>query len=74
MTKPLLLDFHDISNKPQEDGLKHVLFKLHDGERMIGLDWGYAESKDGVFENLQQGNITAMVVKWCRMPNPQVVL
>lgn len=74
MSKPLLLEFFDRSVKPHQDGLKHVLFQLFKDDKMIGFDWGYAESKEGEFENLKQGEVTARVVKWCRMPNPQLVL
>lgn len=74
MTKPLLLEFRDKSNKPSEDGLKLVLFQLFRDGKMIGFDYGFANFENKEFENIENDGATAMVIKWAEMPNPQLLL
>lgn len=75
MTKPLLLQFHDIHFLPKEDGLKFVLFKLTKDGTILGHDYGFADFKDGQFEKV--GGVDApvcTVVRWCDLPQPMFLI
>lgn len=75
MTKPLLLQFHDIHHKPTEEGLKFVLFKLTEGDKVLGHDYGFADFKDGQFENVGGADAPlCTVVKWTSLPSPMLLL
>jgi hypothetical protein len=75
MTKPLLLQFHDIHFLPKEEGLKFVLFKLTQDDKMLGFDYGFADFKDGQFENVGgDGAPVCTVVRWTNLPSPMMLL
>jgi hypothetical protein len=75
MTKPLLLQFHDIHFLPKEEGLKFVLFKLTEGDKILGFDYGFADFKDGQFEKVGgHDRPLCTVVRWCSLPSPMLLL
>lgn len=70
----LVLTFFDIEQLPETEGLKFALFRIERKGNMIGFDWGYANYENGIFEKLDQGDVTGSVVKWCELPRPEVLL
>lgn len=69
----LVLEFKEAKDLPTEDGLKLAVFKLTNGEKTIGNDWGFANYENGEFEQLEDSGMTGTVVKWCELPNTKLL-
>lgn len=69
----LVLDFKDADDLPKEEGLKIACFKILEGCKIIGHDWGFASFESGEFEQLEDGGRVAKVVKWAEMPNTKLL-
>lgn len=69
----LVLEFKEASEPPTEDGLKLAAFKLTQGEKTIGHDWGFANYENGEFEQLEDSGMIGTVVKWCDLPNTKLL-
>ena len=69
----LQLEFRWASDLPKEDGLKFAVFKIEEGSKMIGHDWGFADFSNGEFEQLHDSGRTGTVLKWCELPTTKVL-
>lgn len=74
--KILPVEFFTYDLTPKEPGLKFVIFRIEDREtgKMIGFDFGFAEFKDGKFEEMGDEQRRAWVVRWAEQPDPHIVL
>lgn len=73
MANSLVLEFKPAEELPAEDGLKFAVFKIMQGEKMIGHDWGFANFEKGKFEHLQEADMIGTVVKWSELPNTKLL-
>lgn len=69
----LVLEFRSADDAPKEDGLKFAVFKIMQGEKLIGHDWGFANFENGDFEKLREGDMIGTVVKWSDLPNTKLL-
>lgn len=69
----LVLEFRPVDDPPTEDGLKFAVFVIFRGGTMVGHDYGFADFKNGEFEQLQDSGMTGTVVKWCELPNTKLL-
>lgn len=69
----LVLEFRTIDDSPKEDGLKFAVFQIHNGNKVIGHDYGFANYENGEFEKLQDSGMIGTVVKWCELPNTKLL-
>lgn len=69
----LVLDFRTTDDPPKKEGMKLACFKIQEGSKTIGHDWGFANFENGEFENLEEGGRTATVVKWAELPNTKLL-
>jgi hypothetical protein len=69
----LVLEFNPADDLPKEDGLKFAVFKIMQGDKLIGHDWGFANFENGSFEKLVESDLLGTVVKWCELPNTKLL-
>lgn len=69
----LVLEFRAADDLPKEEGLKLACFKIQEGKKVIGHDWGFADFSNGEFDTLQDNGRTATVVKWAEMPTTKIL-
>lgn len=69
----LVLEFREVADLPTEDGLKFAVFKIENGKKVVGHDYGFANYENGEFEKLQDSGMTGTVVKWCELPNTKLL-
>lgn len=69
----LVLEFREAADIPKEDGLKFAVFKIENGKKVVGHDYGFANYENGEFEKLQDSGMTGTVVKWCELPNTKLL-
>lgn len=70
----LVLEFKDAKDLlPAQDGLKFAVFKIENGKKIVGHDYGFANYENGEFEKLQDSGMTGTVVKWCELPSTKLL-
>lgn len=71
--KKLLLEFYDYAETPKTEGMKFVVFRVDRGGRLVGYEYGFAQFENGEFQPLEPGEYETKVVKWCELPNTQLL-
>lgn len=70
--KLLVLSMFSANNNPDQDkpGLKFVLFKIMDNNRVKGYDYGFANWNGKFWDEVDP---SAIVFLWAELPSPHIL-
>jgi hypothetical protein len=69
--KLLVLEMFTALKKPEEPGLKFVVFRIKAKDLLKGFDYGFANWTGTEWEEVDP---SATVIMWATMPNPSILL
>jgi len=71
---PLVLEFKPVTKFPTTKGLKFSMLRIEDlHQNLVGYDWGFADFNGTMFLPVIGKGMTGHVVKWCELPNPNLL-